>query len=61
MYCPDPLGRCPFTKGNAPDEGIPVVTVDEEIYRLLPAFIIATVDKFAQLPWKGRSACCSDG
>jgi hypothetical protein len=27
--------------------------VDEEIYRLLPALLIATVDKFAQMPWKG--------
>ena len=32
---------------------MPVVTVDEEIYRLLPALVIATVDKFAQLPWQG--------
>lgn len=44
---------CPFTARHAPDEGIPVVTVDEEIYRLLPAFVIATIDKFAQLPWNG--------
>ena len=53
VYCSDPLGNCPFTKKRAAHEGIPVLTVDEEIYRLLPAFIIATVDKFAQLPWKG--------
>jgi len=52
-YCSDPLGRCVFTKKRSGHEGIPVVTVDEEIYRLLPSFIIATVDKFAQLPWKG--------
>ena len=25
------------------------------IYRLLPAFLIATVDKFASLPWEGRT------
>jgi hypothetical protein len=31
------------------------VVVDEEIYRLLPALLIATVDKFAQLPWKGAT------
>jgi len=30
-----------------------VVTVDDELYRLLPAFVISTADKFAQLPWKG--------
>lgn len=52
-YCSDPYGFCPFTDGRSGGEGIPVVTVDEEIYRLLPSFIIATVDKFAQLPWRG--------
>ncbi len=53
MFCGDPLGRCPFTERQAPDEGIPVVVVDEEIYRRLPAMVIATVDKFAQMPWNG--------
>lgn len=53
IYCGDPLGECPFSERNAPSEGLPVVVVDEEIYRLLPALVIATVDKFAQLPWKG--------
>ncbi|MFN0207320.1 MAG: DISARM system helicase DrmA, partial [Planctomycetota bacterium] len=33
---------------------LPIVTVDEPIYRRLPAFLIATVDKFASLPWTGR-------
>ena len=32
-----------------------MLVVDEEIYRLLPALLIATVDKFAQLPWKGAT------
>ena len=32
-----------------------VVVVDEEIYRRLPAFMIATIDKFANVPWDGRS------
>src|SRR5213075_106696 len=36
-------------------EGLPVLVVDEEIYRLLPALLIATVDKFAQMPWKGET------
>jgi hypothetical protein len=53
LYCSDPFGNCPFTEAKSPGEGIPVITVDDELYRLLPAFIISTADKFAQLPWKG--------
>lgn len=53
LYCGDKLGNCPFSKRNAPGEGIPLVVVDEEIYRRLPAMVIATVDKFAQMPWNG--------
>jgi len=53
VYCGDPFGECPFSAVRSPGEGIPVVTVDESIYRLLPALVIATVDKFAQLPWQG--------
>ncbi|WP_433497299.1 DISARM system helicase DrmA [Sphaerimonospora sp. CA-214678] len=34
-------------------EGLPILTVDEEIYRLVPSLVIATVDKLAQLPWRG--------
>ena len=54
-YCGDNLGSCPFSQRNAPDEGIPVLTVDEEIFRRLPALVVATVDKFAQLPWNGAT------
>jgi hypothetical protein len=53
VYCSDPLGRCPFTRRNAPGEGLPLITVDTEIYRLVPAMVIATADKFAQVPWRG--------
>jgi hypothetical protein len=42
--------RCDF-RGDSP---LPVVAVDEPIYRRLPCFLIATVDKFAGLPWLGR-------
>lgn len=55
QYCSDPLGECPFTRRQSPDEGLPIVVVDEEIYRLLPSLVIATVDKFAQMPWKGET------
>ena len=37
------------------DRPLPVLTVDEPIYRRLPAFLIATVDKFASLPWVGET------
>ncbi len=53
LYCGEQFGTCPFTAVNSPGEGLPVVTVDEELYRLLPSFIISTADKFAQLPWRG--------
>jgi len=42
---------CDFSR-NRP---LPVLTVDEPIYRRLPAFLIATVDKFAGLPWVGET------
>ncbi len=54
-FCGDALGRCDFSRTGAPDEGIPVLVVDEEIYRRLPALLIATVDKFAQMPWNGAT------
>ena len=53
-YCGDAKGLCPFGRRQAPEEGLPVVVVDEEIYRRLPTLLIATVDKFAQMPWKGE-------
>lgn len=55
MFCGDALGQCPFTERNSKGEGIPAVVVDEEVYRLLPSLLIATVDKFAQMPWKGET------
>lgn len=55
QFCGDPLGQCEFSRKRSPDEGIPILVVDEEIYRRLPALLIATVDKFAQMPWKGET------
>ncbi|QMU74134.1 hypothetical protein GXP74_30000 [Streptacidiphilus sp. P02-A3a] len=54
IRCPELFG-CPFGGGDPNGEGLPVVVVDEEIYRLLPSLVIATVDKFAQLAWNGRT------
>lgn len=55
-YCSAKLGDCEFSRKQAPGEGLPVVVVDEEIYKLLPSLLIGTVDKFAQMPWKGEVA-----
>ena len=41
---------CDFGRGVS----LPVLAVDDPIYRRLPCFIIATVDKFAGLPWVGQ-------
>ena len=49
--------KCDFSR-NRP---LPIVAVDESIYRRLPAFLIATVDKFASLPWVGRSGVLLGG
>ncbi|MBI5162747.1 MAG: hypothetical protein HY985_02470 [Magnetospirillum sp.] len=49
IRCSNPA--CDFTG----DRALPLLTVDEPIYRRLPAFLIATVDKFAALPWVGAS------
>ena len=43
---------CEFSPRNG---GLPLLFVDEQIYRELPSFLIATVDKFAMLPWRGES------
>ena len=55
VFCGD-AKECPFTERHTGGEGIPVLTVDEEIYRLVPSFVIATIDKFAQLPWNGATS-----
>ena len=42
--------RCDFTRNQT----LPILAVDEPIYRRLPCFLIATVDKFAAMPWTGQ-------
>ena len=44
--------RCDFARKRY----LPIVAVDEPIYARLPAFMIATADKFAALPWNGQTA-----
>jgi hypothetical protein len=46
---------CAFRWSPQWPQGLPLVTVDEEVYRELPCFLIATVDKFAALPWVGHT------
>lgn len=43
---------CEFSGGRE----LPIIAVDEPIYRRLPCFLIATVDKFAAMPWTGEVA-----
>ncbi len=45
---------CEFS--SAKGRPLPIVAVDEPLYRRLPCFLIATVDKFAALPWIGQTA-----
>jgi hypothetical protein len=57
IYCGDKQGRCEFSKGKSskrPHPGIPVLVVDEEIYHRPPSIMIATVDKFALMAWRGE-------
>lgn len=55
IYCSDKYGRCEFSKAQYPELGLPVVVVDEEIYRRPPTMLIATVDKFAMMAWRGET------
>jgi hypothetical protein len=54
-YCGDSSGGCEFSERQAPREGLPVMVVDEDIYRRPPSLLIATVDTFAQMTWKGET------
>ena len=49
IVCPNV--NCDFSG----DRALPILATDDEIYRRLPAFIVATIDKFAALPWVGQT------
>jgi hypothetical protein len=44
VRCPD--AECDFT------DGLPVHLIDEAVYDARPTLVIATVDKFASMPWR---------
>ena len=56
IHCPNT--GCDFYHRNPADvtRALPVVTVDDDIYTRCPSLLIATVDKFARLPWSPRTA-----
>ena len=47
--------RCDKDGCNFHSQDLPIVAIDEPLYRRLPCFLIATVDKFAGLPWFGKT------
>ncbi|MER5477771.1 helicase-related protein [Streptomyces sp. NPDC002734] len=50
MHVRCPYGKCDFAGG------LPVHLVDESVYHWHPTLIIATVDKFASMPWRPNTA-----
>ena len=57
VFCGDKIGSCDFSKGRSTKQshpGLPVLTVDEEMYHRPPTMMIATVDKFAMMAWRGQ-------
>ena len=51
IRCPNKI--CHFYKD---EDGLPLMVIDEMIYRKRPTFIIGTIDKFANLCWN-EDAC----
>jgi len=47
-----PSAGCEFSAG----EGLPVHLIDDAVYSAHPTLVIATVDKFASLPWRAETA-----
>lgn len=55
IFCGDALSTCEFTRAMSEGRGLPVLVVDDEIYRRPPSLLIATVDKFALMAWRGQA------
>lgn len=56
VYCGERRGECPFSNDGDANGALPILTVDDEIYRHPPTFLLATVDKFARLAREGPAA-----
>jgi hypothetical protein len=54
VYC-DGSQAASSPSARRPGQGLPVLFVDEQIYQELPDFLVATVDKFAMMPWRGEA------
>ena len=50
-----PSNKCPFHAPFNSNDELPIATVDEELYENPPTFLIATIDKFAQVAWQEKA------
>ncbi len=57
----DLLINCTDLDCEFSERPLPIIAVDEPLYRRLPAFLIATIDKSAALPWTGESGALLGG
>ncbi|MDH3006750.1 DISARM system helicase DrmA [Gordonia alkanivorans] len=55
VHCGDRTDTCPFSIDGGTG-ALPITTVDDELYRNPPTFLLATVDKFARLAREGEAA-----
>ena len=55
VYCPNKA--CTFSKTGKGETNLPVLVVDEDVYKRCPSLVIGTVDKFAQMArkWETRA------
>ena len=62
-YCPN--SRCFFSKKHlvpptktepGKDSCLPILVVDEDIYKWCPSLLISTIDKFAQISWNEKTS-----